>query len=84
LVIDCESGNLLNELQEINRAVEEGGLKLLLEVDVRLLSLSTLYVLRNVDECNNVYGELTKDRADDIEIENVVLGAFFGEGFNRL
>lgn len=29
-------------------------------------------------------GKLTEDGADDIDVEDVGLGAFFGESFNRL
>lgn len=41
-------------------------------------------VAGNVDEGDDVNGELTKDGADDVRVEDVGLGALFGELFDGL
>jgi hypothetical protein len=38
--------------------------------------------LRYVDKCDDVNGELAEDRADDVKVEDVVLGALFREAFD--
>jgi hypothetical protein len=45
LVVDCESGDLLDELQEVDRRVEERRLELFLEIDISLLGICALHVL---------------------------------------
>jgi hypothetical protein len=40
--------------------------------------------LRDVDEGYDVHGELAEDRADDVDVEDVVLRALLGEGLNGL
>ena len=74
----------MDELQKVDGAVQERGFEFLLEVDVGLAGLSTLHVLRDVDERDNVDGELAEDGANNVEVEDVVLGTFFGEAFDRL
>jgi hypothetical protein len=58
LVVDCEGGDLLDELEEVDGGVEEGGLKFLLEVWVRVFGLDALDVLGYVDKGRDVDGEL--------------------------
>jgi hypothetical protein len=84
LVVDCKGGDLLDELQQVDCRVEEGRLKVFFEVRVRVFGLDALHVLRDVDESRNVDGELTEDGADNVRVEDVVLGALFGEGLDGL
>lgn len=84
LVVDCEGGDLLDKLKEVDCGVEEGGLEFLLEVRVGVFGFDTLDVLGYVDEGDDVNGELTEDGADDVDVEDVVLGTFFGKGFDGL
>jgi hypothetical protein len=84
LVVDCEGGDLLDELQEVDCGVQKGGLEVLLQVWVGVLGLDALHVLRDVDERDNVDSELTEDRADDVDVEDVVLGSLLGEGLDGL
>lgn len=75
---------MLDELEEVDGRVEEGGLEFLLEVRVGHFGFRALDILRDVDERGDVDGELAEDRADDVDVEDVVLGALFAEGFDRL
>ena len=84
LVVDCEGGDLLDELQEVDGGIEERRLELFLEIDVILLGIDTLHVLGYVDECDDVDSELAEDRANDVEVEDVVLRSLFRELFYRL
>jgi hypothetical protein len=84
LVVDGEGGDLLDELQQIDCRVEERRLELLFEIRVRGLGLGTLDILRNVDECGDVDGELAEDGTDDVDVEDVVLGSLFAQGFDGL
>lgn len=84
LVVDCEGGDLLDELQEVDCGVQEGGLEVLFEIGVRVLGLDALHVLRYVDECDDVDCELAEDRADNVDVEDIVLGTLLGEGLDGL
>jgi hypothetical protein len=75
---------LLDELEQVDGGVEERGLEFFLEVGHGLLGLGALHVLADVDEGGNVDGELAEDGADDVGVEDVVLWALFGEGFDGL
>jgi hypothetical protein len=77
---------LLDELQEVDGAVEERGLELALEVDgaTVLLGLEFLNILRDVDQGGDVDGELAEDGGDDVPVPDVVLRAFLGELFDGL
>jgi hypothetical protein len=77
---------LLDELQQVDGAVEERGLELALEVDgaAVLHGLELLHVLRDVDQGGDVDGELAEDRGDDVPVPDVVLRAFLGELFDGL
>jgi hypothetical protein len=86
LVVDGEGGDLLDELQEVDGAVEERGLEFAFEVNLgawRLL-FEFVDVLGDVDEGGDVDGELAEDRGDDVPVPDVVLRAFFRELFNGL
>lgn len=84
LVVDGEGRNLLDELQEVDSRVEERGLEFTLEVDVSLLGLSTLHISGNVDQSDDVNGELSKNGSDDVWVENVGLRSLLGKCFNGL
>jgi hypothetical protein len=86
LVVDGESGDLLDELQEVDGAVQERGLELALEVDgaAVLHGLKLLNVLRDVDEGGDVDGELAEDGGYDIPVPDVVLRTFLGKLFDGL
>jgi hypothetical protein len=77
LIVDCKGRDLLYELEKVNGGIEKIRLELLLEVNfVEIDGFETLDVLRDVDERSNVDGELAKDGADDVGVEDVMLGAF--------
>jgi hypothetical protein len=64
-------------LQEVDGAVEEGGLELAFEVDVLFAGLDLLDVIREVDEGDDMDGELAEDGANDVGIEDVGLWSLF-------
>jgi hypothetical protein len=66
-------------LQKVDRRVKQAGLKFLFEIDVTILGFGALDVRGQIDERDNVDCELAQDGADDVRVEDVVLGAFFGE-----
>ena len=68
---------MLDELQEIDGAVEERRFKLAFKIDVAT-GLDTLDVIRDVDESADVDGKLAKDGANDVWVENIWLWALFG------
>lgn len=84
MVVDSKSGDLLNELEEVDGAVEEGWLKFAFKINVVASGLVALDIVGDVDEGDYMDGELTKYRADDIGVEDVGLWALFGEAFNGL
>lgn len=84
LIVDSEGRDLLDELEQINGAVEQGGFEFAFEVDLLGSGLDTLNVIGEVDEGDNVDGELAENGTDDVWIEDVGLGTFFGEAFDRL
>ena len=75
---------MLNELEQVDGRIEQRGFEVLLEIWVGLFGLRALHVLGHVDEGDDVNGELAEDGTDDVEVEDVVLGALFGEGFYGL
>jgi len=77
LVVDCEGGDLLDELQEVDGAVEERRLELAFEVDVLFAGLDLLDVIREIDEGDDVDGELAEDGANDVGVEDVGLWSLF-------
>jgi hypothetical protein len=84
LVVDGKGRNLLDELQEVDSRVEEGWLKLLLEIGVGVFRLDALNVLRDVDQSCNMDGKLSEDGANDVGVEDVVLWSLFRESLNSL
>ena len=84
LVVDGEGGDLLNELEKVNCAVQEGGFEFAFEVDVVFLGLGSLDVPRHIDESDNVNSKLAENGANDVWVEDVVLGSFFRKSFDRL
>ncbi len=64
-------------MQEVDGAVEEGGLELAFEVDVLFAGLDLLDVIREVDEGDDMDGELAEDGANDVGIEDVGLWSLF-------
>ena len=85
-VVDGEGGDLLDQLEKVYRAVEEGGLEFAFEVDFGAVGFffELLHVLRDVDEGGDVHGELAEDGGDDVPVPDVILRAFFGELFDGL
>ncbi len=77
MVVDCEGGDLLDELQEVDGAVEERRLELAFEVDVLFAGLDLLDVIREIDEGDDVDGELAEDGANDVGVEDVGLWSLF-------
>jgi hypothetical protein len=77
---------LLDELEEVDGAVQEGGLKLLFQIDLGAVFLlfKLVDVVGDVDQGGNVDGELSEDGWNDVPIPDVVLWAFFGELFDGL
>ena len=75
---------MLNELEEVDCGVEKRGLEVLFQVRVGVLGFDALDVLGDVDEGDDVDGELTEDGANDVNVEDVVLGTLFREGFDGL
>jgi hypothetical protein len=84
LVVDGKSRDLLDELQEVDCRVEQRRLKVLLQIRVGVLGFNALDVLADVDEGDDVDGELSEYGADDVRVENVVLGTFFRKCLHRL
>ncbi len=84
MIIDGKGRDLLDELEKVDGAIEEGGFKFALEVDLLSSGFDTLDVVGKVDEGDNMDGELAEDGADYVRIEDVGLGAFFREAFYGL
>ena len=85
MVVDCEGGDLLDELEEVDGAVEEGGGEFAVEVGVFLQGrVVGLDVGGDENEGGDVDCELGEDGADDVGVEDVGLGAFFREAFHGL
>ena len=75
---------MLDELEEVDCGVEKRGLEVLFQVRVGVLGFDALDVLGDVDEGGNVHCKLSEDGADDVDVEDVVLGTLFREGFDGL
>ena len=78
LVVDGEGRDLLDQLQQVDGAVEQRGLELALQIDAVLAGFGALHVVGDVDEGDDVDGELAEYGADDVEVEDVWLWALFG------
>ena len=72
---------MLDELQEVDGRVEEGGLEFALEVDFGAVFafFEAVHEVGDVHEGGDVDGELAEDRGDDVPVPDVVLWAFAGE-----
>ena len=84
MVVDGEGGDLLDQLEEVDGAVEERGLEFAFEVDVRGTRFGAMNVVGEIDQGRDVDGELAEDRADYVRVEDVGLRPFFGETFDGL
>ena len=84
MVIDSKGRNLLDELEQVDGAVEERGFKFPFEVDLLRPGFDSLNVIGEVDEGSDMDSKLAEYGADDVRIEDVGLRAFFGEAFNGL
>ena len=84
MVIYCKSGDLLDELEEVDGAVEEGGFEFAFKVDVVVARFVALHVIGKVDEGDDVDGELAENGANDVRVEDIRLRPFFGETFDGL
>lgn len=73
-------------MEQVDGGVEEGGLEFGFGVGIEavVFGLFLLDPLGDVDERDDVQGELAEDRADDVRIEDVGLGAFFRQLFDGL
>ena len=84
LIVDSEGGDLLDELKQVDCAVEEGRFEFAFEVDLLGARLDASNIVGEVDERDNMDGKLAEDRPDDVRIEDIRLGSFFREAFNGL
>ncbi|GJC78632.1 hypothetical protein ColLi_01470 [Colletotrichum liriopes] len=93
LVVNGESADLLDELEQVNSAVEQAGGELGLEVNV---TRATTYMLGewnsrlesvaeagNVNQSNDVNGELPQNRTNDVKVENVGLRTLLGQALDN-
>ena len=75
---------MLNELEEVDGAVEKGGFEFAFKVDVVAARFVALNIVGKVDEGDDVDGELAENGANDVGVEDVGLGTFFGETLDGL
>lgn len=92
---------MLDQLEEVDGAVQERRLKLALEIDIAISSMDVLVsviergdwvnvrlvlidIVRQVDQSHNMDGELSKNRSNNVDVEDVGLGAFLGETLDGL
>lgn len=61
MVVDGEGGDLLDELEKINRTVEQRWFKFTFEVYVLGARLGSLNIIGNVDKGDDMDGELAED-----------------------
>ena len=73
----------MDEREQVDGAIEQRGLEIALEVDVRA-RLGALDVAGNVDEGDDVDGELAEDGADEVDVENVGQGPLLRKSFDGL
>lgn len=101
LVVDRKGGNLLDQLEQVDGAVQKRWLEFTLQVDVILppvkfvskiheslsaenVRFDLVDVVGEVDQSHNVNGELSKNRSNDIDVEDVGLRSLLGQALNRL
>lgn len=74
----------MDELEEVDCAIEKGRFEFAFEVDVGASGRDAVAETGDVDECPDVDCELAEDGAYDVPIEDVWLGPLFRETFYRL
>ena len=79
LEVEHEGRDLLRQAKEIDRGVEQTRLELLLEISTLMQVFDRLGEIGDIDECDNVDGELQQDREEYIEVENVAEGPFLAQ-----
>ena len=84
MIIYCKSRDLLDELEEVNGAIEKGRFKLAFKVDVVAARFVASNIVGEVDEGDDVDGELAENGANDVRVEDIGLRSFFGETFDGL
>lgn len=84
MIVDSESGDLLDQLKKVDGRVKKRRLKLALEINVGLLGLGALDISGDVDQSDDVDGKLSEDGADDVRVEDVGLRSLLGKCFNGL
>jgi hypothetical protein len=84
LVVDGEGRDLLDELQQVDGAVQERGLEVAFEVDIGFSGFDPLHVVRDIHKCDDVNRKLTQYGSDDVEVENVGLRPLFRQALDRL
>lgn len=50
----------------------------------RNIRLNAVYIVGEVNQSRNMDGELSKNGANDVDVENIGLGAFLRQAFDRL
>ncbi len=71
-------------MEEVDGAVEKGGFEFAFKVDVVTARFVALNIVGEVDEGDDVDGELAENGANDVRVKDVRLGSFFGETLDRL
>ena len=71
-------------MEEVDGTVEKRGFKFAFKVDVVAARFVTLNIVGEVDEGDDVDGELAQNGANDVRVEDVGLGPFFGETLDGL
>ena len=84
MIIYCERGDLLDELKEVDGAVEKGWFEFAFKVDVVAARFVALNIVGEVDEGDNVNRKLAENGANDVRVEDIRLGSFFGETLDGL
>lgn len=103
LVVDREGGDLLDQLKEVDGTVQEGRLKLALQVNIGIspvgcvshevgqikgshhnVRLVLVDIVREVDQSRNVDSKLSKNRSNDVDVEDIRLGALLRQTLDRL
>lgn len=74
----------MNQLQKIDSAIKKRRLEFALKIDIWVPGSNRITESSNIDQCDDMNSKLTKNRADDVEVEDVGLWAFFGETFDGL
>lgn len=86
LIINRKSRDLLDELKQVDSGIEERGFELRLGVGIEVLDggFERGDVAGDVDQGDDVDGELAEDGEDDVGVKDVGVGALFAEFFDGL